>query len=91
MQNFLFYSLLLTSNCVDGFEEGCIYCHIFLVEEIFLVVMYVDVGKRRRYANKIMVSDELPDGQMIDQWEPVGPNSIQTPFEVSARLILWLP
>lgn len=29
-----------------------------------------------------MVSDELPDGQMIDQWEPVGPNSIQTPYEV---------
>lgn len=39
-----------------------------------------------RYANKIMVSDELPDGQMIDQWEPVGPNSILTPFEVYESL-----
>jgi hypothetical protein len=39
-----------------------------------------------RYAKKIMVSDELPDGQMIDQWEPVGPNSIQTPFEVYESL-----
>ncbi|KAG0594286.1 hypothetical protein M758_UG064500 [Ceratodon purpureus] len=39
-----------------------------------------------RYSNKIMVSDELPDGQMIDQWEPVGPNSIQTPFEVYESL-----
>jgi protein-tyrosine phosphatase len=39
-----------------------------------------------KFANKIMVSDELPDGQMIDQWEPVGPNSIQTPFEVYESL-----
>jgi hypothetical protein len=30
----------------------------------------------------MMVSDELPDGQMIDQWEPIGPNSVQTPLEV---------
>ena len=35
-----------------------------------------------RYANKIMVSDELPDGQMVDQWEPIGPDSVQTPLEV---------
>ncbi|CAI5507986.1 unnamed protein product [Closterium sp. Naga37s-1] len=35
-----------------------------------------------RYSNKIMVSDELPDGQMVDQWEPVGPDSVQTPLEV---------
>lgn len=35
-----------------------------------------------RYANKMMVSDELPDGQMIDQWEPIGPDSVQTPLEV---------
>ena len=36
----------------------------------------------RRYSNKIMVSDELPDGQMIDQWEPIGPDSVLTPHEV---------
>ncbi|GJP69891.1 hypothetical protein CLOP_g893 [Closterium sp. NIES-67] len=35
-----------------------------------------------RYSNKIMVSDELPDGQMVDQWEPIGPDSVQTPLEV---------
>ncbi|KAL7598463.1 hypothetical protein Lser_V15G22256 [Lactuca serriola] len=26
-----------------------------------------------RYGNKILVTDELPDGQMVDQWEPVTP------------------
>lgn len=35
-----------------------------------------------RYGNKILVTDELPDGQMVDQWEPVMPNSIKTPLEV---------
>jgi hypothetical protein len=54
-----------------------------------LTVLYMDVGIRYRYANKIMVSDELPDGQMIDQWEPVGPNSILTPFEVFPYTLLF--
>ncbi|KAG6550760.1 hypothetical protein Mapa_007664 [Marchantia paleacea] len=35
-----------------------------------------------RYQSKVMVSDELPDGQMIDQWEPIGQDSVQTPLEV---------
>ncbi|CAM6102777.1 unnamed protein product [Calypogeia fissa] len=39
-----------------------------------------------RYQNKVMVSDELPDGQMIDQWEPIGVNSVQTPLEVYEML-----
>lgn len=29
-----------------------------------------------------MVSDELPDGQMVDQWESITPSSVQTPLEV---------
>ncbi|KAJ7557303.1 hypothetical protein O6H91_05G121100 [Diphasiastrum complanatum] len=34
-----------------------------------------------RYANKFMVSDETPDGQMIDQWEPIDEDSVKTPLE----------
>jgi hypothetical protein len=33
--------------------------------------------------NKVMVSDELPDGQMIDQWEQIGQGCVQTPLEVN--------
>jgi hypothetical protein len=33
--------------------------------------------------NKVMVSDELPDGQMIDQWEQIGQDCVQTPLEVN--------
>jgi hypothetical protein len=36
------------------------------------------------YQNKVMVSDELPDGQMVDQWEPIGEDSVQTPLEVNS-------
>jgi hypothetical protein len=36
-----------------------------------------------RYMNKVMVSDELPDGQMIDQWEQIGQDCVQTPLEVN--------
>ncbi|XP_057966263.1 uncharacterized protein LOC131156522 isoform X2 [Malania oleifera] len=35
-----------------------------------------------RYGNKILVTDELPDGQMVDQWEPVTCESVKTPLEV---------
>eukprot|EP00897_Mesotaenium_endlicherianum_P000190 jgi/Mesen1/10171/ME000076S09681 len=31
-------------------------------------------------------SDELPDGQMVDLWEPIGPNSVMTPLEVYEHL-----
>lgn len=34
------------------------------------------------YGNKILVTDELPDGQMVDQWEPISGGSVQTPLEV---------
>ncbi|KAB5569233.1 hypothetical protein OIU76_007820 [Salix suchowensis] len=34
-----------------------------------------------RYGNKILVTDELPDGQMVDQWEPVSCDSVKTPVE----------
>ncbi|KAI7983541.1 Paladin [Camellia lanceoleosa] len=39
-----------------------------------------------RYGNKILVTDELPDGQMVDQWEPVTRDSIKTPLEVYEEL-----
>ncbi|XP_061354056.1 uncharacterized protein LOC133298743 isoform X2 [Gastrolobium bilobum] len=39
-----------------------------------------------RYGNKILVTDELPDGQMVDQWESVSCNSVKTPLEVYQEL-----
>ncbi|GER55121.1 paladin [Striga asiatica] len=39
-----------------------------------------------RYANKILVTDELPDGQMVDQWEPVTHDSVKTPLDVYEEL-----
>ncbi|KAK4282652.1 hypothetical protein QN277_014003 [Acacia crassicarpa] len=39
-----------------------------------------------RYGNKILVTDELPDGQMVDQWELVSCNSVKTPLEVYEEL-----
>ena len=40
-----------------------------------------------RYGNKILVTDELPDGQMVDQWESVSCNSVKTPLEVWVKLV----
>lgn len=39
-----------------------------------------------RFTNKVLVNDELPDGQMVDQWEPVSLDSVQTPLEVYEAL-----
>eukprot|EP00250_Pteridium_aquilinum_P010976 c19759_g1_i1 orf=495-4313(+) len=39
-----------------------------------------------RFSNKVLVNDELPDGQMVDQWEPVSSDSVQTPLEVYEAL-----
>ncbi|KAL2935177.1 Paladin [Bienertia sinuspersici] len=39
-----------------------------------------------RYGNKILVTDELPDGQMVDQWEPVTSDFVKTPLEVYEEL-----
>lgn len=39
-----------------------------------------------RYGNKILVTDELPDGQMVDQWEPVSTDSLKTLLEVYEEL-----
>ncbi|KAI6672581.1 hypothetical protein NL676_000487 [Syzygium grande] len=39
-----------------------------------------------RYGNKILVTDELPDYQMVDQWEPVSRDSVKTPLEVYQEL-----
>ncbi|KAG0482267.1 hypothetical protein HPP92_010351 [Vanilla planifolia] len=39
-----------------------------------------------RYGNKILVTDELPDGQMVDQWEPVVRDYVKTPLEVYQEL-----
>ncbi|KAM0939392.1 putative protein-tyrosine phosphatase [Dioscorea sansibarensis] len=41
-----------------------------------------------QYGNKILVTDELPDGQMVDQWEPVMRDSVKTPLEVYEELQL---
>ncbi|XWS35994.1 hypothetical protein CRYUN_Cryun20dG0043800 [Craigia yunnanensis] len=41
-----------------------------------------------RYGNKILVTDELPDGQMVDQWERVSRDSVKTPLEVYEELQL---
>ncbi|KAK1280944.1 hypothetical protein QJS04_geneDACA004769 [Acorus gramineus] len=41
-----------------------------------------------RYGNKILVTDELPDGQMVDLWESVINNSVKTPLEVYEELQL---
>ncbi|KAH7442546.1 hypothetical protein KP509_03G093600 [Ceratopteris richardii] len=39
-----------------------------------------------RFTNKVLVNDELPDGQMVDLWEPVTQDSVQTPLEVYEAL-----
>ncbi|XP_010035529.2 paladin isoform X2 [Eucalyptus grandis] len=39
-----------------------------------------------RYGNKILVTDELPDYQIVDQWEPVSRDSVKTPLEVYQEL-----
>ncbi|MQL95031.1 hypothetical protein Taro_027696 [Colocasia esculenta] len=39
-----------------------------------------------QYGNKILVTDELPDGQMVDQWETILPDSVKTPLEVYEEL-----
>lgn len=44
------------------------------------------LNEAARYGNKILVTDELPDGQMVDQWESVSCNSVKTPLEVYQEL-----
>ncbi|KAL9435401.1 hypothetical protein AB3S75_021637 [Citrus x aurantiifolia] len=39
-----------------------------------------------RFGNKILVTDELPDGQMVDQWEPVSCDSVKAPLDVYEEL-----
>ncbi|KAJ6803183.1 paladin [Iris pallida] len=39
-----------------------------------------------RYGNKILVTDELPDGEMVDQWEQLMNDSVKTPLEVYEML-----
>ncbi|KAK3150056.1 hypothetical protein QOZ80_3AG0227260 [Eleusine coracana subsp. coracana] len=39
-----------------------------------------------RYGNKILVTDELPSGQMVDQWESVRSDTVKTPLEVYEEL-----
>jgi len=39
-----------------------------------------------RYGNKILVTDELPSGQMVDQWESVVSDTVKTPLEVYEEL-----
>ncbi|ERN03230.1 hypothetical protein AMTR_s00003p00177190 [Amborella trichopoda] len=44
------------------------------------------IQEAARYGNKILVTDELLDGQMVDQWEPVAQDSVKTPLEVYEEL-----
>ncbi|EPS58742.1 hypothetical protein M569_16071, partial [Genlisea aurea] len=44
------------------------------------------LSESARYGSKILVTDELPDGQMVDQWEPVSCDSVKTPLEVYKEL-----
>ncbi|RHN49114.1 putative protein-tyrosine phosphatase [Medicago truncatula] len=44
------------------------------------------LSEAERYGYKILVTDELPDGQMVDQWEPVSCDSVKTPLEVYEEL-----
>ncbi|XP_068662565.1 uncharacterized protein [Aristolochia californica] len=46
------------------------------------------IQEAARYGNKILVTDELPDGQMVDQWEVVTHDSVRTPLEVYEELQL---
>ncbi|KAJ7005434.1 paladin-like protein [Populus alba x Populus x berolinensis] len=39
-----------------------------------------------RYGNKIHVTEELPNGQMVDQWEPVSCDSVKTPVYEDLQL-----
>ncbi|EEF47124.1 conserved hypothetical protein [Ricinus communis] len=39
-----------------------------------------------RYGNKILVTDELPDGQMVDQWEPVSRDSANEELQLEGYL-----
>lgn len=46
---------------------------------LFCTCFHIELN---RYGNMILVTDELPDGQMVDQWEPVTHESVKTPLEV---------
>ena len=65
--------------------------YIFLLfRSVFISVVQLFIlfaHWRNRYGNKILVTDELPDGQMVDQWEPVSSNSVKTPLEVWMKLV----
>lgn len=43
-----------------------------------------------RCGNKILVTDELPDGQMVDQWEKLSIDSVKTPLEVISKFCIIL-
>nr|CAD1841606.1 unnamed protein product [Ananas comosus var. bracteatus] len=51
---------------------------------------YTGINRARveqmEFGNKILVTDELPDGQMVDQWELVLVDSVKTPLEVYEEL-----
>ncbi|KAH7578150.1 hypothetical protein JRO89_XS01G0346400 [Xanthoceras sorbifolium] len=49
-------------------------------------VLWINLRYSKRYGNKILVTDELPDGQMVDQWEPVSCDCVKTPLNVYEEL-----
>ena len=72
--------LKVNSSCVFFSLDGLILLVALFDGHCFLV--YIFQFKLNRYGNKILVTDELPDGQMVDQWEPVTQESVITPLEV---------
>lgn len=47
------------------------------------------LAEASRYGGRILLTDELPDGQMVDLWEPL--SSVMTPLELYSNLHLHLP
>lgn len=61
---------------------SCQYCFlpVFTLKR-FVCLFYLNIWWSR-YGNKILVTDELPNGQMVDQWESVVTDTVKTPLEV---------
>jgi hypothetical protein len=74
----------------DILNEAARYIYLWFLS-VFISNLYfptILISKwHNRYGNKILVTDELPDGQMVDQWESVSSNAVKTPLEVWGKLV----